>query len=475
MRRLLTLFSLLSLLAIAIMPSIAQDDVATVRVAHFSPDAPAVDVYVNDEVAIEALEFTEVTSFIELPADTYSVAVAPAGTSLDDAVIGSVDLTLEADDAITVAAVGSVEDGTLTATIVAEDYSPIDSGSARITFLHTIENESALDLVGSSILLVQAVRYPDGSGDGAFTRDVPAGRYNFEANIAESDTTVRVGNGVEIEDGQYYLIVALGPQANEGELLIITPEGLSLDEDEMMGDDTDMSDEEDMDDDSEEMSDEEDMDEPMAMLEEGTAMIRVAHFSPDAPAVDIYVNGEVAVAGLEFPEVTPFLGLAGDTYSVAVAPADTSIDDAVIGPVDITIEDDTNTTVAAIGSLDDETLSATVFTEDFSPLGAGQARITFVNVIENESALDLVGSSILLVQAVRYPDGSSDGAFTRDVPAGRYNFEANIAESDTTIRVANGVEIEDGSYTMIVALGPQANEGELLIVSPEGFENPDDE
>jgi len=479
MRKLSILLSALFLLMLAITPAIAQDDPASIRVAHFSPDAPAVDVYVNGDVAVENLQFTEVTPFLELAADTYEVAVAPAGTSIDDAVIGPVELTLEAGSATTVAAVGSVDNGTLTATVIAEDYSPIPAGSARITVVHTIEGESALDIYGSSIQLIQALRYPEGAGDGAFTRDVPAGRYNFEANIAESDDTVRVANGVELEDGQYYLIVALGPQSQEGEMLVVTPEGNSVEDDgeEMATDDEEMEMEATEEaTDMEETDDETGDEETEVMLpSEGTAMIRVGHFSPDAPAVDVYVDGSVAVAGLEFPEVTAFVGVAGGDYEVAVAPAGTSIDDAVIGPVTITLADDTNTTVAAVGSLNNGTLTATVFTEDFSPTPAGNARITVVHAIEGESAIDVYGSGIQLIQALRFPGANSDGAFTRDVPAGRYNFEANIAESDTTIRVANGVELEDGQYYLIVALGPQSQSGELLVVTPEGYENPDEE
>ncbi len=491
------LLALLILSLMAILPVAAQDEMAMLRVAHFSPDAPAVDVYVNGDVAVANLSFSAVTPFLELAADTYEVAVAPAGTSIDDAVIGPVELTLEAASATTVAAVGSVDAGTLTATVIEEDYSPIDAGSTRITVVHAIENESAIDIYGSSILLVQALRYPEGSGDGAFTRDVPVGRYNFEANIAETDTTIRVANGVELAEGEYYLIAALGPQANEGEMLVVTPEGYSPDEemsaedmlvdagdDDMADDSDDMSEDsdDDMADDSDDMSEDSDDDmsdddDMVMMLEEGSAMLRVAHFSPDAPAVDVYINGELAVAGLEFPEVTAFMGLAGGDYEVVVAAADTSLDDAVIDPVSLTLEEDSNTTVAAVGSLDRDTLEITVFEEDFSELASGTVQITAVHAIEGESALDIIGSSILLIQALNYPDldAGRDGAFTREVPAGRYNFEANVAESAATVRVANGVELEGGQHYLIVALGPQSNEGELLIVTPDGYENPDEE
>jgi hypothetical protein len=49
--------------------------------------------------------------------------------------------------------------------------------------------------------------------------------------------------------------------------------------------------------------------------------VRVTHLSPDAPAVNILVNGTVALRDVRFPEfVPPFghLGLRPDTYQIGV-------------------------------------------------------------------------------------------------------------------------------------------------------------
>ncbi|MEO1645586.1 MAG: DUF4397 domain-containing protein, partial [Chloroflexota bacterium] len=117
MHKLMRLLTMMALFALTLFSVSAQEDAGTaeIRVGHFSPDAPNVDVYIDGEVAIEDLAYTQVTPFIEVDAGTYEIAVAPTGTSLDDAVIGPVDLTFEPDSNTTVAAVGSAEDGTLTA------------------------------------------------------------------------------------------------------------------------------------------------------------------------------------------------------------------------------------------------------------------------------------------------------------------------------------------------------------------------
>jgi hypothetical protein len=466
MRKWMLLFFVMALAVLAILPAAAQDN-ASVRIAHFSPDAPAVDVYVDGEVVVEGLQFTEVSAFLELPAGTYSVAVAPTDTSIDDAVIGPVDWTIEAETFTTIAAVGSVENESLSVTVFTEDFGPTTDGQARITFLHTIEGESGLDLYGSGVRLIENVRYPDAAEgrDGAFSREVPAGLYDFDASIAENrDAVVREVDNVQIQEGEIYLIVAVGPQSNEGTILVVTREGNSLEEESITGEETA----------TEAPLEAEATDE--AEVLEGEAMARVGHFSPDAPAVDVYIDGEVVVEGLEFPEVTAFMPVAAGTHSVAIAPAGTSLDDAVL-TAEVTVEPDTHVTVAAVGSLENETLTATVFSEDYQDIPEGEARITLLHTIEGESGIDLYGSGILLIQNIRYPDAAEgrDGAFSLDIPAGRYNFDVTVAENaDAVIREINGVEIAAGDTLLLVATGPQSNEGVLLVVTPDGYQNPEE-
>src|SRR5918994_2946044 len=78
------------------VPAAAADD-AMVRVLHGSPDAPSVDVFVDDGKvdALSGVEFGDLTRYVAVPAGTYAVKVC---ATADDTVcpIGPIDLTLEA-------------------------------------------------------------------------------------------------------------------------------------------------------------------------------------------------------------------------------------------------------------------------------------------------------------------------------------------------------------------------------------------
>lgn len=161
---------------------IVEQGMVDIRVAHFSPDAPAVDVFVNGEAAVEGLAFPTVTNWIQLPAGSYNVAVAPAGAGIDAAVIGPADFDLPEGAFITVAAIGSLEAGTLAPQVLVEDFSDIAEGFARVSIFHAIEDAPAVDILANGAPAATQVAYPgtQGDNDGFFVLDVPAGTYDLQ-------------------------------------------------------------------------------------------------------------------------------------------------------------------------------------------------------------------------------------------------------------------------------------------------------
>ncbi|BCP67396.1 DUF4397 domain-containing protein [Thermus thermophilus] len=94
----------LFVLVLAALAGLALGQGAMVRVAHLSPDAPAVDVLVNGQRAITGLAFKEVTPYIPLPAAKVRVQVVPAGQ--DAPVVIDAELDLKVGVYYTVAATG---------------------------------------------------------------------------------------------------------------------------------------------------------------------------------------------------------------------------------------------------------------------------------------------------------------------------------------------------------------------------------
>ncbi|MGQ9887658.1 MAG: fasciclin domain-containing protein [Aggregatilineales bacterium] len=186
MRRATLLVIFLALLTLLLVPAMAQDGSSVrIRVAHFSPDTPAVDVFVNGDAAITELAFPTVTDWIELPAGTYEIAVAPAGAGIGAAAIGPANFDLPAGGWITVAAVGSLGRGTLKPAVLVEDYTRLDAGQSRVTVFHGIEGVPPVDVLANGATAVQVLGFPGslGSNDGKFALTVPAGVYDLSVIV----------------------------------------------------------------------------------------------------------------------------------------------------------------------------------------------------------------------------------------------------------------------------------------------------
>lgn len=190
-------------LASAASPSAsAQSSEAKLRVIHASPDAPAVDIYVNGSKAISNLAFKDVSPWASLPAGTYDVKVTAAGGT--DAVIQA-NLPLEGGKYYSVVATGKLAN--ITAKVFTDDFSPLDAGKARLRVVHASPDAPAVDVaVTGGPVLVPNLAFPDASGNLA----VDAGTYDVEVRAAGTTTAALSTPGLALEAGKLYTVYAVG-------------------------------------------------------------------------------------------------------------------------------------------------------------------------------------------------------------------------------------------------------------------------
>ncbi len=194
---------------------IADMSKVRVRVAHFSPDTPAVDVYVNGALSpVTGLAFPNVTPWIELEPGTYNIAVAPAGTSIDQAAIGPADFDLPLGAYLTVAAVGSLANGTLKPQVIVENYSSaIPANNARVGVFHAIEDAPPVDVLANGSAIIRMLAFPGsrGDNDGFFDLNVPSGVYNLQVvPFGRSAPVVLAAPNTFLAAGVNYFIAAVG-------------------------------------------------------------------------------------------------------------------------------------------------------------------------------------------------------------------------------------------------------------------------
>ncbi len=178
MHKFLFLLGVVSLFVLALSPVAAQEvEKAHVRVAHLSPDTPPVDIFVNGTPsAIRGLEFGKVTDWVELDAGQYTLSAVPKGG------IRSGIFDLPAGGWITVAAIGSLSNNTLTLRAITEDVSPIREGRVRVTVFHAIEDAPPVDVWSGEYIMAPRVAYPGTilNNDGVYTFSHPAGSHELK-------------------------------------------------------------------------------------------------------------------------------------------------------------------------------------------------------------------------------------------------------------------------------------------------------
>ncbi len=218
MRNVKGMFLLVGLLALLVVPTLAQDTSPTpdqqaqpqrgnalFRAAHLIADAGVVDVYINGLLALEDVNPNGFSGWLELPAGRMSVVFVPADDPFENAILGPVDVTLPANSQITIAATGSVESGLFDWTMIRENLtgrgqtSPggVDvQNNARITLLNSIQGAPPVNL---ELFLVDPVtdNVPGQSSLGRGSQFGAGSLFDFGAvGFAEEGETFTVPAGI---------------------------------------------------------------------------------------------------------------------------------------------------------------------------------------------------------------------------------------------------------------------------------------
>jgi hypothetical protein len=201
-------------LVFASVSGVSAADTAKLRVVHASPDAPAVDVYVNGELTLENVAFKGNSGYLDVPAGTHNVEVFANGSEYAEGEgVLQADLTVEAGKAYTVAAANLVD---ALEFVVAEDSMEVSEGKAKVRVGHLSPDAPAVDvgLIGGDALFSGA-EFP-GITDYA---ELDAGTYDLEIRLPDG-TQVLPLEGTELAAGTVYSVFAVN-NANSLEVIAL--------------------------------------------------------------------------------------------------------------------------------------------------------------------------------------------------------------------------------------------------------------
>ncbi|WP_426506176.1 DUF4397 domain-containing protein [Dactylosporangium sp. McL0621] len=128
----------------------AAAGVGYVRLAHLSPDTPAVDVYLSSvsgaipQQKFDAVAYGTVSKYLPLPPGTYAVAMRKKGDPASAAPVLSTQATVEEGKAYTVAGTGKFAD--LGLRVIADDLGLPASGKAKVRVIQASVKQPILDV-----------------------------------------------------------------------------------------------------------------------------------------------------------------------------------------------------------------------------------------------------------------------------------------------------------------------------------------
>lgn len=290
-----------------------------------------------------------------------------------------------------------------------------DAGTVRIRVIHAASDAPAVDIFAKGVVIIRNLAY----GQVSDIVEVASGTYNIAVSPTGSGLSAAVLGPLAVTLESDTLITATGTVADGTLDLTVDSSGVYS-------------------------------------LDDIGAKVRIAHFSADAPAVDVFAKGVVVARGLAFGQVSDWLDVGPGTVNIAVSPTGSGLSAAVIGPAPFTFLPNTWTTIAAIGLVERETLTVKVIEEDGSPTEDGNARVTIFHAAQGVPAVDVFANGNPLVTVLAFPGamGSNDGLWTTEVPAGTYDLQVTVTGNVAAV-VADlpGTEIAANTDYLIAAIG----------------------
>jgi hypothetical protein len=190
------------------------------------------------------------------------------------------------------------------------------------------------------------------------------------------------------------------------------------------------------------------------------ATVRVVHASPDAPAVDVLVDGQPIAQNLGLGTATSYAPMSPGDHRAQIVP--TNGDGPIIDQI-VTFEGWTSYILAIVGQLANVQLQANAV--DVSPTDPGQARLRLVNAIPNSPTISLgvAGSQDMLANAVAFPNASR----YMTLGTGTYDLEVDNADSGETLSTIAGFSFEPGRVYDLYAVAGDDRQIQLLpLVTP---------
>ena len=179
-----------------------KNNSSLVRVFHAAPQAPNVDVYVNDQMVFSNLAFGDFTRYVYLDEGEYNVSVYLAGQKDRPVINQMVDVPSQ--QIFTIAATGNLDNLGLLVIPDKVSKSPSQNYSS-VRVIHLSPNAPGVDILVDGDTLFEDISF----GEGTDYVDLNPGTYNVNV-VLNTDKSVVLPLKVTLNPDKIYTIYIIG-------------------------------------------------------------------------------------------------------------------------------------------------------------------------------------------------------------------------------------------------------------------------
>lgn len=175
--------------------------------------------------------------------------------------------------------------------------------------------------------------------------------------------------------------------------------------------------------------------------------VRVFHASPNAPSVDIYVNGGIAFENLSFKDFTEYVQLPMGEYKIEVFPAGQKENPVLTQSVQVPTKQ--VITIAAAGNLEDLQLIPYI-ERTAEDLPVNESRLRVIHLSPDAPNVD-----VLIDENIAFSNiGFMDATNYDQLPSRSYDIKVNIASTENTVLALTAELKSQKVYTIYVVGNP---------------------
>ena len=202
-------------------PAVAAEGNPLLRIVHASPDAPAIEVYLDGQRVLAALTFAAASPYVTVPAGMHRLRATAAGTASGDKGLIDTMIDLQSGQAYTVVAADTA--AKMVSVVVPDRMALPDADKTAVRLFHASPDAPSVAdvaVAGGGPVVFKNLAFKAGTD----YAEVAPGAYRFEVRPAGTTQAIATTPQIDLVGGKTYTIFAMGLLSDSSFQAVVVPD-----------------------------------------------------------------------------------------------------------------------------------------------------------------------------------------------------------------------------------------------------------